>query len=313
MELLLISEKVAKEKEILDTLNFFIRDNEGSTDFMLIITKDTTPQEVLQVTTPIESNPAQDIKYSILATHRYRGFSTNNLLNDSIAMFKREHSVGVVTCIELANNKSSDQKNPESSSQQESALLNQTENNKEKNNNENKIIKVSDLGYFENQTLNGYLNQYESYLYNIITNNSISGIIELNGDNNLLVIEEIRGESKLIPKVINGNYYIDINIDMTCNITETGKNIDFNSNSNVETYEKQAEEYLKNEIEKIIEKSKNEYECDLFGFGNVFYRYKNKDFNTLKNNYGNDYFKYINTNVTVNVSLPSEGGIENVW
>lgn len=313
MELLLISEKVAKEKEILDTLNFFIRDNEDSTDFMLVITKDTTPQEVLQVTTPLESNPAQDIRDSILATHRYRGFSTDNLLNDSLTMFKGKNSIGVVTCIELASNKSSNQKNPENSSQQESALLSQTETSKEEGNNENKIIRISDLGYFKDQKLNGYLNQDESYLYNIITDNSIGGIIEFNKDDDLIVMEEIKGESKLVPTVINDNYYIDIKINMTCNITETGKNIEFNSNSDIENYEKQAEEYLKNEIEKFIEKSKTEYNCDLFGLGNVFYKYKNKDYKNLKSKYGDDYFKYINTNVSVNVSLPSEGGIENAW
>ena len=44
MKLLLISEKMAKSQDILDTLNFFIRDNEGSNDFMMGITRNSTPQ-----------------------------------------------------------------------------------------------------------------------------------------------------------------------------------------------------------------------------------------------------------------------------
>lgn len=314
MELLLISEKVAKDKDILDTLNFFIHDNEGSNDFMLVITKNSTPQEILQIPTPLESNPAQNIKDSILTTNKYKGIATDNILSDNISMFKRKSQTSVVTSIEL-DNKENDKDDTNQAKKETQESSSESNNNEEKSSSSSQkpSIKISGLGFFKYRTLSGYLEKDESYIYNIVVNHANGGILTISKDEDLMVIEQIKSKSKLVPRAENDEYYIDIFIDMSCNITETGKNIKFDTNENVKKHEAQAEQYLKEKIESLIEKSKNEYNCDLFSLGNVFYKYKNKDYNNLKSIYGDDYFKYINTTVNVNISFPSEGGIENIW
>lgn len=337
MELLLLSEKVATEKEALDILNFFIRDNEGKNDFTVVITKDCTPQKVLEITTPMESNPAKNIKDTIISAHRYRGIGTDNVLSDDVSMFRKASQTPILTCIEIIdpknslncnkkeenaqnssdnnseNNNTDNMENQENSQEQESALENLDDKESKLSSGKEQNIKVSTLAFFKEETLSGFLLENECYIYNILLNKAKGGILEVGKDKDLMVIDQISSNTKLTPKIENGEYIIDISVNMDFNITETGENIRFDSNDQMKSYEKKAEEHLKEKIEELINKSKNEYDCDIFSFGNVFYRKKNKEYNTLYEKYGKDYFKYIKTNVDVKINFPSEGGIDNIW
>lgn len=333
MELLLLSEKVATEKEALDILNFFIRDNEGKNDFIVVVTKDSTPQEILEITTPMKSNPAKNIKDTIISAHRFRGIGTDDVLSDNVSMFRKESQTPMLTCIEIMNSKDSlncnkrEDENKNSSNdentktnekeekpkEQESALQDSDTNESNESNNTQKNIKVSTIAFFKEETLSGFLLENECYIYNILQNKAKGGILEIGKDKDLMVIDQISSNTKITPKVENDEYIIDISLNMDFNITETGENIRFDSNDQMKTYEKRAEDYLKEKIEELINKSKDEYNCDIFSFGNVFYRKKNKDYQKLYEKYGKDYFKYIKTNVNVKINFPSEGGINNIW
>ena len=83
MELLLVSESVAKD-DLVDSLDFFIRDNEGSNDFLFVVSRDIEPREVLQIKTPVEDIPSENIVKSIEVTARYMGTTIENDLNDSL-------------------------------------------------------------------------------------------------------------------------------------------------------------------------------------------------------------------------------------
>ncbi len=335
MELLLISEKVADEKNILDTLNFFIRDNEGSNDFMLVITKDTTPQEVLKILTPLESNPAQNIMDSILATNRYKGNSTNNILNDNIVMFLRDNQAAVLASIEIDDGNKNDKnsteqekdKNENSGKEQESGLSDENksgsgsgENSKDEGSQNNKSgseeeskIKVSNLGFFKDRTLSGYLKNEECYIYNLLLNEAKGGIIQIGEEDDLLVLDQISLKTQIIPKVENDSYFVDINVNLICNVTETGKNVSFDSNEEYLQNKKRSEEYLKAKIEDFMKASKEDYKCDLIGVGNIFYKYKNSDYKILKAKYGDEYLSHIDYNIKVNIEFPNEGSVHDVW
>lgn len=336
MELLLLSEKVATEKEALDILNFFVRDNEGKNDFIVVVTKNSTPQEILEITTPMESNPAKNIKDTILSAHRFRGIGTDDVLSDNLSMFKKTSQTPMLTCIEPIsakdtlncnkdeeennNSESSDEnsgsengENSESSQEQESALQNSKDKESEQSNNAEQNIKVSTLAFFKEETLSGFLLENECYIYNILQNKVKGGILEIGKDKDLMVIDQISSNTKLTPKVENGEYIVDISVNMDFNITETGENVKFDSNEEMREHEKKAEAHLKEKIEALITKSKEEYNCDIFSFGNIFYRKKHKDYEALYEKYGKDYFKYIKTNVDVKINFPSEGGIDNIW
>ncbi len=325
MEVLLISEKIAKEDNILETLNFFIRDNEGSNNFMLLITKDTTPEEVLNTVTPMESDSGKSIKDTVVTTQKYESTATENILSENLAMFLNDKSVAIVSSIELddSNDKIDDtkenivRKKEENNENEESTKKNNSSNEEDSKSEEEKEetkIKVSNMGYFKDGKLKGYITKKEAFLYNLLNDSAKNAIIKYGDNDNLLVVEMIKEKLKKEPKLENGKYSVDINLEVICNVTEVGFAISLDTEADINENEKVLASYLKEEIEKFITKCKKEYDADLVGLENLFYRYKNKEYKTLEKMYDKDeIFKNIETNVNVKVKIPNEGGIYNVW
>ena len=332
MKLLLISEKMAKSQDILDTLNFFIRDNEGSNDFMMVITRNTTPQKVLEILTPLESNPAENIVDSIITSNRYKGIASENVLSDNVAMFLENGKSSVAVSIEIDEDEiigSKDELN-DNKIKDENYAKNSNENNdlqmsgsddsnqkdqKDQNNNKNdqtKKIKVSNLAYFKEHFLTGYIEDEENYIYNLITKNAKGGIIQIGEKENLLVIEQTSVSTKLEPRRENDKFIIDLSINLSCNVTETGKNVDFKTKKKYKINQNYAKEYLTEKIEKFILNTKEKYDCDLIGAGNIFYKFDNKDYELLMSKYGDQYYKYIVYNISLNVDFPTEGGVRDL-
>lgn len=335
MKLLLISEKMAKSQDILDTLNFFIRDNEGSNDFMMVITRNTTPQKVLEILTPLESNPAENIVDSIITSNRYKGIASENALSDNVAMFLENGKSSVAVSIEIDEDEiigSKDELN-DNKIKDENYAKNSNENNennenndlqisssddsskKDQNDNKNaqtKKIKVSNLAYFKDHFLTGYIEDEENYIYNLITKNAKGGIIQIGEKENLLVIEQTSVSTKLKPRRENDKFIIDLSINLSCNVTETGKNVDFKTKEKYKINQNYAKEYLTEKIEKFISNTKEKYDCDLIGAGNIFYKFDNKDYELLMLKYGDQYYKYIDYNVSLNVDFPTEGGVHDL-
>lgn len=335
MKLLLISEKMAKSQDILDTLNFFIRDNEGSNDFMMVITRNTTPQKVLEILTPLESNPAENIVDSIITSNRYKGIASENTLGDNVAMFLENGKSSVAVSIEIDEDEiigSKDELN-DNKIKDENYAKNSNENNennenndlqisssddsskKDQNDNKNaqtKKIKVSNLAYFKDHFLTGYIEDEENYIYNLITKNAKGGIIQIGEKENLLVIEQTSVSTKLKPRRENDKFIIDLSINLSCNVTETGKNVDFKTKEKYKINQNYAKEYLTEKIEKFISNTKEKYDCDLIGAGNIFYKFDNKDYELLMSKYGDQYYKYIDYNVSLNVDFPTEGGVHDL-
>ena len=332
MKLLLISEKMAKSQDILDTLNFFIRDNEGSNDFMMVITRNTTPQKVLEILTPLESNPAENIVDSIITSNRYKGIASENTLGDNVAMFLENGKSSVAVSIEidedeiigskdeLNDNKIKDEnyaKNSNENNENNDLQISSSDDSSKKDQNDNKNaqtkkIKVSNLAYFKDHFLTGYIEDEENYIYNLITKNAKGGIIQIGEKENLLVIEQTSVSTKLKPRRENDKFIIDLSINLSCNVTETGKNVDFKTKEKYKINQNYAKEYLTEKIEKFISNTKEKYDCDLIGAGNIFYKFDNKDYELLMSKYGDQYYKYIDYNVSLNVDFPTEGGVHDL-
>jgi len=107
---------------------------------------------------------------------------------------------------------------------------------------------------------------------------------------------------------------MDLKIDITCNLAENGKNVKFDSNENIEKYQKQIEDKIKKKVEEFLKLSQEKYECDLMAYGITFYKHRTKDYYEFIEKYGKDeYFKYISTNIDVKVKFLNQGGIYNIW
>lgn len=302
MEVLLVSENVAKE-DFISAIDFFIRDNEGSNDFMLVITKDTTPQEILRTLTPLETNPVLNIKDSIIVTSKYQGTTTNKVLNESLSDILKIGEDITVATVSINKVDKKDDKASESNDK----------SGEEKIEKKSSIV-VSSMAYFSGEHMKGYLEKDDNVSYNIMKNKVNTYILTLETDPKKKLVAEItKNKTKLTPRYENGKYIVDVNIDCVSNITEIGKEVKLESGKDLEKYENLIGEHIKIKLQEYIHNCQNLYKADILGYGNLFYKKLNKEYKKMEANFMTDYFPYIETNINIKVRFPNEGGIVKKW
>lgn len=295
MELLLVSEEVAKT-DMFDILDFFIRDNENSNNFILAVTKDTTPKEVLEILMPLETNPTQSIKNTIKATYKNKGTTIDNILTENIQIMLKPGMNMVAASVgidgEVKKEEGSDNINSSASSA--------------------KVI-AKELAYFDKKSLMGYLTEEEGLYYNLGLDDLKSGMLNMGTKEDGYVVEILNAKSSSTPRVENDKYIIDFNFDLSCAITEISREKKIETFDEEVIIQKEIEERIKNGFESFANKCKNEYESDLIGFGNIYYKRLNKEYEKLMAKYGDDYLKHIDINTNVKVKLVNEGSVMSIW
>lgn len=295
MELLLVSEEVASTN-MYEVLDFFIRDNENSNDFILAVTKDTTPKEVLEVLTSLETNPTQSIKNSIETTYKNKGTTIDNMLSENIQIMLKPGINMVAASVSLEGN----------------AKDGESEDSIKETDKETKII-TQGLAYFGPKTLKGFLTQEEGLYYNLAIDNVEMGMINMGTKENGYVAEILKASSSSKPRVEDDKYIIDFNIEVKCAITEISKDRHIESLEEQNEIEKEIKERIENDFYNFIEKCKNEYNSDIIGLGNIYYKKLNKEYEKLQEKYGEDYFKHIDVYTNVEVNLVNEGSVMSIW
>ena len=320
MKLLLISESVAQDS-LVDVMDFFIRDNEGSNSFYLVVSKGVAPREVLQIKTPVEDIPSENIVKSIKATAKYIGTTTENELRDSIESMLEEGEEVVIPSIivkkeeeeETGDSKSgnsSDEPQDEGSSKDTESGSSEDSGGKKAE--EKEKILVDSMAYFKDRKLAGYLDMTESMIYSVLNNKFINGIIQVKGSDNL-VAEIIKSKSQMTPKYENGKYIVDISLNVVCNVTEVGQNINFDNSENIHDYERLVQEKLKTDIQNYITNCQKVYNADIVGFGKLYRERLNKVYKQIADVFYTDIFSNIETNIEVKVRFPNDGGINKKW
>ncbi len=313
MELLLVSEEVAK-KDLVNALDFFIRDNEGSNDFLFVISKGTSPSQTLQVKTQAEEIPTENIVKSIKASNKYVGITTNNLLDDTLENLLEEGEEVVMPSIVVVKSDKNEKDESESSGQENSGTTGgeQEQGSSNSSTQEDEKILVDTLAYFKDNEFKGYMTKEESMAYTILRNKFKGGVIQIDKEDRL-VAEFVQCKANLTPKYENGQYIMDIEVKGICNIAETGKklgNVDYKS---IEEYEKLISQELYTYIKQYVDKCTNEYDSDLMGYGKIFREKLNKEYIKVKDVFYKEIFKNIKTNINVNIEFPNDGGINKKW
>lgn len=151
METLILSEKIAKEN-FMETLDFFIRDNEGSNNFYLFISNQSEAEEVIKTINEQEIN----MKEMLVSSTRYRGNSNTKTLNDNIKDILRPGRDILVNSCKVVDGK----------------------------------IKIDDMAFFKDWNMLGFLSDDNSIVCNIL-NNNVENTIITEGENESLVVSEI--------------------------------------------------------------------------------------------------------------------------
>lgn len=296
LDLVMLSENAAKE-DVTEAVDFFIRDNEGSSDFMVVITKDTTPQEILNSSSKVNSSIAKEITEIIKTTYKYVGSATDYLLVDNLDMILDDGRATVMSAISFndENEVSSKESGNES-------------NSNDDNENLTPKFKSKNIAYFKSRSFCGYLDENESIVYNLLKNKLQNTILTIGEGENLLVAEITTANSKLSPKYEDDNFIVDIDVNVEANITEVGNKVRYEVNDKIDEYKSKLEEEITKKISDALYNYQNKYKEDIVGYGSLFYKYLPKEYLKVKDKFYNEYFQKVKSNVKVNVEFPLEGG-----
>lgn len=300
VKLVMVSEKLAKER-MMDTLDYFIRDYEGGNNFVMVVTKDSTPNEVMEKMAAKTNDFATEIRKSILNLYKYRGNSTDDLLNDNLRKFLGEGQEVVINSIELVedeiNNSKEDEKEKEEESKKDKSYK----------------IKISDMAYFKGYEIKGYLEENDNITYNILQNELKTTLIQLGEKQDRIVIEVIDANSKMTPSIKEQIPNVKIDLKMVCNITEIGQNIKIEDENDLGDIENRIKQKMINHINNYINNCRKKYNSDIIQIGNLFYRYENKYYMSVKDVFYTKIYNDITYDIDINVTIPNLGGVKKQW
>lgn len=292
IEVVMLSEKILREKNIIDILDYFVRDYEGGNDFILTCIKGNEVKEIIENLSLENNQFATDINENIKSAYQYIGNTSENMLNNDLRNILQNGKEFVISSLEVEN-------------------ANLQGNEEEKNKSFN--IKVSDMGYFRNGKLIGFLEGKDNLCYNILNEGITFTILQMGEGKDRVVIEIVNSKVSMIPEVVENKYIVNIEQTVTASITEMGENVRIKTKEEKRNYEEKFENLLKEYISQYIKNCKTKYNSDIVGFKNLFYKYKYNEYKNVENIFYSNIYKNIDINVKVNVNIPNFGGVEKNW
>lgn len=292
IEVVMLSEKILREKNIIDILDYFVRDYEGGNDFILTCIKGNEVKEIIENLSLENNQFATDINENIKSAYQYIGNTSENMLNNDLRNILQNGKEFVISSLEVEN-------------------ANLQGNEEEKNKSFN--IKVSDMGYFRNGKLIGFLEGKDNLCYNILNEGITFTILQIGEGKDRVVIEIVNSKISMIPEVVENKYIVNIEQTVTASITEMGENVRIKTKEEKRNYEEKFENLLKEYISQYIKNCKTKYNSDIVGFKNLFYKYKYNEYKNVENIFYSNIYKNIDINVKVNVNIPNFGGVEKNW
>ncbi|MFD1036923.1 Ger(x)C family spore germination protein [Virgibacillus byunsanensis] len=283
VRIIIFGEELAKEG-IGKSLDLISRDHEFRTDFFILVAKDIESTEVLNVLTPIEKIPANKIYGSLQASEETWATTKAVTLDELITNLTSPGSNPVLSGVEMIGDSQIGMDIGNVEKVDPPASLN-----------------LMGLSVFKKDKLVGWLSQEESKGYNFIKGNVKSTVDYVACEEGTIAIEVIKTTSDVKGKVENGLPKIDIQINAEANIGEVQCGKDITKPEIIKELEQQFSDKTKKLINNSIKKVQEDFQSDIFGFGEAIHRSNSKAWKDLKENWDQEF-----SNVEVSVKVKYE-------
>ncbi|WP_160647684.1 Ger(x)C family spore germination protein [Chengkuizengella marina] len=295
IRILIISEELAKEG-IKNVIDFMSRDHEMRPDFFVMIAKGHRAEDILKVLTPLEKIPANNMFDSLRMSEQNwaptYGLHLDKLINEIVTDGNEAALSGIRIDGELE--------------------IAERRLNVEEINSPGKLV-IEGISVFKGDKLIGWFNEVESKGFNYIIDNVTytAGQIECpNGNGDKIAIEISSAKTKVDVKLQNEKPFFELEVDMIGNIGEVACKIDLTKTENINAVEKLVGEKVKTLMETTIKKAQQEYNSDVFAFGDTVYRTHPKAWKELSGNWDKE-FPNLEVSIRTNVTLRSTGTLNN--
>lgn len=290
ISLLVISEEVAKEG-LSDVLDLLFRDSESRKQFSVLISKNSTSYDVLEILTPLETLNAKNITDSIIADSQFLGVSEQinyEMLMDSYLNNKKEI---VLPTIEVIG----------------SIKEGENTDNLQDSSPETKVL-LSGYSIFKGDKLIGYLDNENSINLGFVRNQIENTIIDYKcSKENYMAIELVNSKTSLETK--KNKLEVTLKIEGQGNINEINCDLDITKNKTISSLEKKINKKLENEIKDTVKLINKKYNSDVYGFEDLFYKNNPTFYKKMKKKYGDEFINEIDFKVEANIKLFSKGNL----
>jgi spore germination protein KC len=270
-KVVIVSRDISKEG-IIPIIDWMQRDAETRSEMWLLISKEKTAREVLEAKPKIN-----DISSFHLDDMMRNEKSTSKYMSIDILEATRELMAhGIQTTIPVV---SLDKQNG------------------------NKIASIGGTAIFKEDKLVGWLDEFETKAVVWIRGEVKGGIYEVRnvlGPGTNAVLEIFDDDSKTKAYFEDDRFHFVINIKPDVGIAEIQGQINLMEKENLEKLKSAAEEQIKNHIENVVRKAREEYQTDIFGFSSIVQRKMPKQWKEVEDNWQEAYSK---AEIQVNVDL----------
>lgn len=290
ISLLIINEDVAKEG-IYDILDLLFRDSESRKQFNVIISRNSKSYDVLEILTPLETLNAKNINDSLIADSQFLGVSETITFEQLLASYLNEKNDVVLPSVEVIG----DIKQGESTENIQSASPS------------TKVI-LSGYSIFKGDKLIGYLSNQDSINLGFIRNKIENTIVNYKcDDKNYMAVEVVNSKTEV--DASNNKPEITIKVAGQANINEMNCKMDLTKNKTISELNDKINKQIEKQIKSTIEKINREYNADVYGFEDLFYKKSPKYYKQLKKEYKEDFLSNINIKVESDINLFSKGNL----
>ncbi|WP_438315593.1 Ger(x)C family spore germination protein [Sporosarcina sp. FA9] len=293
LRMLVIGEELAKEG-VGESLDLLSRDWELRSDFFVVIAKNMSAGEILNVATTLENIPANQM-YNTLKTSEESWAATKGVTLDEFLMLMiNDGKEAVLTGIRVIGNQElgSSKQNVESITPAAR-------------------IQYDHLAVFKKDKLVGWLTESESKGLNDITNSvktTVTSIPCPQGGKASIEVKQFK--SKMKGNVKKGEPQVEVNIQAEGNVGAVECKIDLTEKKAIDELEKVYEKEVEELIQQTIETVQKQYNSDVFGFGQAIHRSNPKTWKKIKDQW-NESFVDLIVDVNVDLKLRSTGTLDN--
>lgn len=276
--ILIIGEDVAKES-ILPILDWITRDSEPRLTLYILVSKADTAKDILSsksLSTEIRSFEIEDMIISNKRLSKIPNVQVYQLLND----VSTDGIYPVLPTVELVYN------------------------------GDKETMALSGGAIFNNDKLVDYMDFEDVKSYLFIRNQITGGLINTTLINNDSIdnidLEIFKNKTKINPIISNEEISMNIKIKTEVSIAESSNSINALNKMDIQKLETVAEKTLKDNILKTIARAQNDFELDIFGFGNLVKEKMPHVWKDIENNW-DEIFKGLKINLDVDINVRGSG------
>ena len=290
INVVLISEDIAKEG-FLNVADWLLRNPESRKKFYLLMTKDKTAKEVLEIVSPLEAFPSQNIGTLMESNEETQAIASSITYSDFINNILTEGLEPVLPSITVAG----------SSKEGESkANLDKTS--------PSSYLKLETLAIFKGDKFQDYTNADDSKLINILKNTVKQSVFTINYDKTKVNFNMKNIKSKI---TIQNNQKFNIKVKGDATLAEINSNTNLNDEKIINNIESKLNSQITKDINNLIKKLQTKYKSDILGLGNMIYKNYPDTWQKIKNNWNDTYFPKAQINIQTDIQLVSTGSLEN--